>query len=404
MTELDPRLSNALAQIGDAWTSDRSERNLAGTRVRHRRLRRRRSALGGSLGACLVLAAIWIAWPRPITGPQPSVAGSSASPLAAAGPMQFQDGSRIELLDAAGRVVVDEVTRELISVRLLSGRVRVEVVRRPERAFRVECGAVSVSVLGTAFELTRDGERTHVSVLRGRVAVEASDGSHQLSGGEAGWFPRSRVEGDLPRGRAVPDGPTGVFRGQLDAVPLDEPSPRSADDALWSARPERARGRALPRRAASQHEPAWQIQAKRGDYKRAFELMPAAPGALADDIEALLLAADAARLSGHPAPAVPYLRRVIERHPHDSRAALAAFTLGGVLLNQLDRPREADAAYAQARSLALSPALAQDALARQVGAAERAGDAARVRQLAGEYLRRYPDGRRVQWVRETSGL
>jgi transmembrane sensor len=276
--------------------------------------------------------------------------------------MQFEDGSQIELLDAAARVVVDEVTPERVSVRLLTGRIRVDVVRRPERAFRVECGAVSVSVLGTAFELTRDRERTLVSVLRGRVAVDAPDGSVQLSAGEAGWFPRS-----------VPRAPS--------------PAPRKA------AKP-----------AATPSEPRWQAQAKRGDYKRAFELMPSAPEALADDVEALLLAADAARLSGHPAQALPYLRRVIERHPHDSRASLAAFTLGGVLLNQLDRPREADAAYARARSLALSSALAQDALARQVEAAQRAGDLARMRELASEYLRRYPDGRRFQWVRDTSGL
>jgi transmembrane sensor len=276
--------------------------------------------------------------------------------------MQFEDGSRIELLDSAARVVVDEVVTERIAVRLLAGRIRVDVVRRPERAFRVECGAVSVSVLGTAFELTRDGERTHVRVLRGRVAVDASDESTQLAAGEAGWFPRTAVQAV-----EVQDG-------------------------------------AVQRRAAERSEPSWQRQAKRGHYKRAFELMPAAPEALADDVEALLLAADAARLSGHPAQALPYLRRVIERHPHDSRASLAAFTLGGVLLNQLDRPREADAAYARARSLALSPTLAQDALARQVEAAQRAGDTPRMRELANEYLRRYPDGRRVQWVRETSGL
>ena len=372
MTELDPRLSHALMQIGDAWNADRTERNLVGTRLRHRRSQLRRRAVGGSLGVSVVLAAVWIAWPRAVTplaaGPvgetvapvAPNATNGTAPPIAAGGPMQFEDGSRIELLDAAARVVVDEVTPERIAVRLLAGHVRVDVVRRPERAFRVECGAVTVSVLGTAFELKRDGERTHVSVLRGRVAVDASDGSRQLSAGEAEWFPSS-----LEQSPAV-----------LQPVAAKASGP----------------------------EPSWQRQAKRGHFKRAFELMPAAPEALADDVEALLLAADAARLSGHPAQALPYLRRVIERHPHDSRASLAAFTLGGVLLNQLDRPREAEAAYARARSLALSPTLAQDALARQVEAAQRAGDASRMRELAREYLRRYPDGRRVQWVRDTSGL
>jgi transmembrane sensor len=123
---------------------------------------------------------------------------------------------------------------------------------------------------------------------------------------------------------------------------------------------------------------------------------------VSDDVQELLLAADAARLSGHPAQAVPFLRRVTEQHPRDPRASLAAFTLGGVLLHQLNEPEEAEAAYARARSLALSPALAQDALARQVEAAQRAGNSARMRALAREYLRRYPEGRRVQWVRQLS--
>ena len=360
MTELDPKLRDAMAQIQDAWSTDRTEQNLAGTRLRHRRAERQRKALGGAAGVLVVMGAVLAAWPRmPARQQVPAPAALEAPPMAAADDrhMQFEDGSHLELLDPETRIVVDEVVRERVSVRLLSGRVRVDVVPRKERAFRVECGLVSVEVLGTAFELRREGERTHVSVLRGRVAVHAPEGSVQLSADEAGWFPRV----------------------------ADEP-----------ARPR-------PQRKAAA-ESNWQAQAKRGNYKRAFELMPAGPEAVADDVESLLLAADAARLSGHPAQAVPFLRQITARHPKDPRASLAAFTLGGVLLNQLDRPREADAAYARARSLSLSTTLAQDALARQVEAAKRAGDSARVRELAGEYLRRYPDGRRIQWVREASGL
>lgn len=366
MTELDPKLREAMAQIQDTWSAQRTERNLAGTRVRHRRAQRQRRTLGGAAGVLVAIGAAFAAWPRtPAITPQATPAPAAQEPqlMAAAAErhMQFEDGSQLELLDPATRVVVDEVVRERVSVRLLSGRVRVEVVPREERAFRVECGLVSVEVLGTAFELRREGERTHVAVLRGRVAVHAPEGSVQLSADEAGWFPRVPHE------------------------PARHRPPRKA-----------SRG--------SSAEGSWQAQAKRGDYKRAFELLPSGPDAVDDDVESLLLAADAARLSGHPAQAIPFLRQVSERHPKDPRASLAAFTLGGLLLNQLDRPREAEAAYARARSLSLSATLAQDALARQVEAAKRAGDAARVRELASEYLRRYPDGRRAQWVREASGL
>jgi transmembrane sensor len=67
-------------------------------------------------------------------------------------------------------------------------------------------------------------------------------------------------------------------------------------------------------------------------------------------------------------------------------------------------PREAEAAYARARATSLSGALAQDALARQVEAAHRAGDDGLARSLARDYLERYPQGRRVNAVRRFGGL
>jgi transmembrane sensor len=121
-------------------------------------------------------------------------------------------------------------------------------------------------------------------------------------------------------------------------------------------------------------------------------------------VEELLLAADAARLSGHPEAALPYLERVVDDHARDSRAPVAAFTLGGVLMQQLGRARDAEVAYGKARALSLHSSLAQDALARQVEAAHRAGDATRARALATEYLQQFPAGRRIKAVRRFGGL
>lgn len=366
MTERQDPVRAALTQIADDWSPARSERTRPGVQRRFRAARRRRVLFAVSVIG-VVAGLGWSGGSRPHeptltrglqTRPQPSATAQSRH-------MQFEDGSQLDLLDASARVVVDEVTRERVSMRLLSGSARVDVVPRKERAFRVLCGDVAVEVLGTAFELLRDGERTRVSVLRGRVAVHTPSGSTLLSAGEVGWFPK----------------------------PATEPPP-----PLTAAAP------VLPPHAPSKHrDSAWQTQAERGNYKRAYELLPGSPERVADDVEELLLAADAARLSGHPTQALPFLRRVTEQHARDPRASLAAFTLGGVLLNQLDRPREAGQAYARARSLALSSALAQDALARQVEAAQRAGDVTRTRELAREYLRSYPNGRRVQWVKELSG-
>jgi transmembrane sensor len=408
MAELDEQLQRALAHITDeGWGSARSERNLPWVRQRLRAARRRRAA-AGLAAAAGSLALGWALWREPpAAGPIALKPGASLQPVAAGPrqPVHFADGSRIELLDPAARVVLDEVSDSRVAVQLLAGRVRAHVVPRKQRAFRVQCGSVSVEVLGTAFELTREAARTHVSVLHGRVAVRWPDGSTELAAGEAGWFPKPRPESmpATPASSAEASPPASPLEAVQSASPIVASGPKRAA----AARRGDASTRANPRKTAPEpplaHDASWQAQAERGDYARAYALMATAPEPVADDVQDLLLAADAARLSGHAAAALPYLQRVVDRHAHDPRASLAAFTLGGVLLNQLDRPREAEAAYARARSLALSPALAQDALARQVEATARAGDEARTRELAAEYLRRYPDGRRVQWVRRLSG-
>jgi transmembrane sensor len=73
-------------------------------------------------------------------------------------------------------------------------------------------------------------------------------------------------------------------------------------------------------------------------------------------------------------------------------------------MNQLGRPREAELAYGRARTLAPGGSLSQDALARQVEAAHRAGDQDHARVLAVEYETLYPQGRRLNAVRRFGGL
>jgi transmembrane sensor len=121
-------------------------------------------------------------------------------------------------------------------------------------------------------------------------------------------------------------------------------------------------------------------------------------------VESLLAAADAARADGRAADAVGLLRQSLDRHESDRRAPLAAFTLGRVLLMELARPREAAAAFAQARALAPHGAFAEDALAREVEAWAKAGEPVQARTHADEYRRLYPAGRRAAAVRSFGGL
>jgi transmembrane sensor len=115
-------------------------------------------------------------------------------------------------------------------------------------------------------------------------------------------------------------------------------------------------------------------------------------------VEDLLLAADAARLSGHPADAVGYLEQLLSAHPNDSRAAAAAFTAGRLYLG-LQRFAEAAAAFEKTLSLDPDSALHENALARSVEAYAKAGDSVVAERNAKLYLERYPNGTWVNAVK-----
>jgi transmembrane sensor len=300
---------------------------------------------------------------------------------------------------------------------LHAGQASFDIARRESRVFEVRAGEVTIKVLGTAFEIERDGARTRVSVSRGRVAVSWRDERTELAAGEAGWFPRAngdaRARPGSDKAALVGERSRSGYDGRRAAAHSGEDMSavrgsggaavaRAARDGMGSAVLAEGRGR-----ARDHAEPAgdgWHEAAERGDFQRAYGLLARAPAEVPDLVESLLLAADAARFSGHPDAALPFLRQVVSRHPGDSRAPLAAFTLGGVLMQQLGQPHEAEKAYARARELSLHSSLAEDALARQVEACHRAGDAARAHALALEYIGAYPHGRRTHAVQRFGGL
>jgi len=146
--------------------------------------------------------------------------------------------------------------------------------------------------------------------------------------------------------------------------------------------------------------PDWRPLANRGEFDAAWPLVKS----VRDDPRDLLLASDVARLSGHPREARRWLELLLARHPGDERAPLAAFTLGRVLLEELGWPKDAANAFARTRALQPDGPLAEDALAREVEAWSRAGEADRARAAAELYLQKYPRGQRAAGVRRHGGL
>jgi transmembrane sensor len=275
------------------------------------------------------------------------------APVAAHPPsvLSFHDGSRAELDRDKARLEVSSDRGEHISLRLLSGFARFDVVPNPRRVFEVESGPVRVRVIGTAFSMLRTAEGARVAVERGRVRVLWADRQVELGAGEGREFPPP------PEAEAV----------AVDSLPLSEPLPAGADVE-------------------------WRELAKRGDYKRAYSALKSAKSSPRQEPEELMLAADVARLSGNAAQAVPHLQAVVQRFPSNPRAPVAAFTLGRVYLDNLNEPAQAAAAFRRTRSSWPRGPLAQDAWAREVAAWRRAGHTDEAARTARQYLERHPQG------------
>jgi len=280
--------------------------------------------------------------------------------------LRFADGSTATPLSADSELVPNVGAPTVpgrMTVAVRHGGARFAVSKNPARVFRVETGGVAVEVLGTQFTVERVEARVRVAVEEGRVRVLWEGGRAELGVGEAGVFPPLMV---------------------------DEPAPPVRKPAAPATR--------------APKPTSWKDWAQDGDYDKAYEVMVAAAPAISDEPAELLLAADVKRLSHHPREAVAPLRKLVANHGGDPRAPLAAFTLGRVLLEELGQPREAAEAFARASALAPTGVLAEDARAREVEAWSRAGDGTRARLGAEEYVRRYPDGRKLRSVRRFGGL
>jgi hypothetical protein len=125
---------------------------------------------------------------------------------------------------------------------------------------------------------------------------------------------------------------------------------------------------------------------------------------VADSVDELLRAADAANLSARPREAVEALERIVREHARDGRAAMAAFMLGRLWMDDLASPARAAASFAHARELAPRGPLVEDTYLREVEAWMRAGQPDRAAAAARAYLTQFQDSPRARQVRRAAGL
>lgn len=348
-------------------------------------------ALGGAgaLAVGILAAAVLLTWQGTKRGPLHLTDGPL--PRAVEGPEQlrFEDGSRVAL-EKRTRLEVLENGGHAISFVLESGTVTVDVQSEGPRRWSFECGLATVTVVGTRFTLERSSDRLRVEVSRGAVAVRGPavpGGGRRL---EAGETLEVIEQADEPSERDRPD------------ASGNQPAPRPSDGGPVEEASS-APGRGAPVGEHHKRMPSWRRAAERGDYDEAYaalgqdglrrEMQSASPAEL-------LALADTARLSGHPGEAIEPLERLLSERPDYASGAVAAFTLGRIEADSMNRPARAARAFERAIDLGLARALLPDALARLALARRAAGDDAGARGAAARYLAELPDGRHADTMRE----
>lgn len=363
---MSDRIRNALGPVGENLDEALGQRVQQAIHQRHRRRQRARaqarSLLVAGIGLVLLGGAFGLGkqWFLPYDD-APQVASGEAPQLSPLGrTVRFDDGSEVTLLNDASTLQPQRVTPTETVVALIRGTARFNVVPRPARLFRAESGNVAIHVLGTVFTLERRPDRTFVAVERGHVRVSWPGGEAHLYAGGTGLFPPV----------LTPPEASPVSPPHLEAPPPSAPPPR-------------------PRTAPAP----------------ARAVVPA-PTAVAprDPVDDLLGQADSARRTQRPADAIGPLRLIMDRHPGDQRAPLAAFTMGRLFQEKLQAPAQAAEAYAQARALAPQGPLAEDALAREVESWAAAHRPPLAMAAARLYLSAFPNGSRTALVRRLGGL
>jgi TolA-binding protein len=109
----------------------------------------------------------------------------------------------------------------------------------------------------------------------------------------------------------------------------------------------------------------------------------------------LLESADEQRRRGDVRGAIQTLKLAVAGGAEPPRRAIAAFTLGKLLLDSTGQPGEAERAFRTCLRLSPPSSVAEDSLARLVEAQVRSGKVEGARATARQYEQRYPNGRRL---------
>ncbi|MFT3922676.1 MAG: FecR domain-containing protein [Myxococcales bacterium] len=377
--------------------------------------------LVGSGLAAAVVAMLLVFAPRDVAREQ--VVAASALLLSSGAPLQpveaeqadvelvLTDASRIRLA-AGARLVPLVSTASRVDLALERGSALFSVTPGGPRRWSVAAGAVRVEVVGTEFRVSRASGQVEVQVAHGIVLVSGQTvpgGAQRLTAGDQLRVESSAVASApqvLPPAPVIPEvtaqiaPPVEVAPTPLES-PVDDPlasvsarSPRKKRPGSHSGGPNWS-----SLSAGSEADAKWRLELGEGRYDAAYRALGSAQFAhatrLARSAEELLDLADVARLSGHARDAVIPLKRLLDDFSDSPHAAVAAFTLGRTLLDQMHDATGAAQAFQRAIGLRPPHALLEDCHARLVQAQLQAGARDEAQRAADKYRMLFPNGRHL---------
>jgi hypothetical protein len=307
-------------------------------------------------------------------------------------PLRFSDGS-VVAIQPQGGVRVHETAAKRVALFVETGRARFDVTHRPQAGWEIAAGPYSVSVTGTAFDLswTPESRSLELVMRSGSVTVRGPGIENGVVVRDTERFV-SKVTADVNRPSASPSPPDKANPGPQ---PRDDDKNHVDDDRRGAEKPSSTKP------PAEKSAVSWGELATKGDYASIVRLAEergidqSIAGASADELRAL---ADAARFTGRPALAQRALLAIRSRFPGTKAATAATFVLG----RMLDGTDTRAAVTWYDRYIAEGGPLAAEAAGRRMLALQRAGDGDASRKAATEYLRRFPDGPYAKQARELS--
>lgn len=375
--------------------------------ARRRAERRRRwLTVGGATSAMAI--AVFVVAPRVMQrmhpGPPPlalQVESGSIDPAGAivarkdeAAALHFADGTVIRLgSETRGRLA--EVDGHGAHVAIESGSAHVSVVHKPQARWLIDAGPYRITVHGTVFSASWNEaqQRLDVKMERGLVSVAGpvTNGPIAVRAGQALTVKLKRSQvllRDLDRDEVVAD--MDADTDEDVAAPTEEAG--SAPTAAVAAPPVRAR--VAMKVARTQRARSWSAALSAGDFDTILDEAERDIGHVlatrgTEDLAAL---ADAARYRRHDDVARRALLAQRRRFAGSPRAADAAFFLGRLDENGGRGHGPALAWYERYLDEAPSGSYVAEALGRKMIAVEELHGAGAARNVAEQYIRRFPHG------------